>query len=691
MTPFFITLHLDPNGGSVSEETVDIKAGGSYGLLPSAHREGYIFAGWFTEAEGGEQIISSDMPISEEEHTLYAHWIKKKADKRSRYSRQKVQKKVIITLAVMTVVLAVVLGVVNHIVSITTYEDVDGTKYQIRKKDGVYVVCDKDGYTLDLTTDGYYITDASTLLEIDEETGEVEEYAIVDTEGNEVVGSNRRILIFPHTAKASIDSITVNNEHGTYTFYRDSDNDFQIKGYEGTSFDPELFSSLVVSTGYTLSMQKLAEPRKDENGKFTEYGLVSEERVDEEGNTYTYNPVTYTLVDISGNKYKMIIGDPIVSGAGYYAQYEGRDAVYILSNELEKTLLQPIEALVTPMIVYPMTMTTYFDVDNFTLMRYDYEGAAAAGLDLGKENMTAEEEALSEQFVKILTSFKYIDLTERENTERSSIPYIMSPLSGLDQYDAHSNNIDRCLQSFYETTFIGVKKLGLTEKALRDYDLEHPRHIIYLDFQNIEHMIYISDMTEQGTYYVASDVFNMVVEIDRAYLTFLNWSEFEWVDSTLLQLNLAHVDNIKIDSDRYDVTFTMDNSASDQSKTVSSANIVITANTGANSAQPVNTDIFRDFYKTILYASMEGLCELSEEEMAELRALPDSKADLVMTVNTLSGREIVYRFYQYTERKAYMTINGQGVFYILNDRVQKLITDAEKAVNGIEIEATSKN
>ena len=297
MTPFFITLHLDPNGGSVSEESVDIKAGGSYGLLPSAHRDGYIFAGWFTDPEKGEQIISSDTLISEEEHTLYAHWIKKKADKHSRYSRQKVQKKVIVTLVAMTAVLAVAWAVVHHIVGITTYEDVDGTKYKIQKKDGVYVVCDKDGYTLDLTTDGYYITDASTLLEVDQETGEVEQYAIVDTEGNEVVGSNRRILIFPHTAKASIQSITVNNDHGSYTFYRDSNNDFQIKGFEGTAYNPELFSSLVVSTGYTLSMQKLAEPRKDENGKFTEYGLVSEERVDEEGNTYTYTPVTYSLTD----------------------------------------------------------------------------------------------------------------------------------------------------------------------------------------------------------------------------------------------------------------------------------------------------------------------------------------------------------------------------------------------------------
>ena len=118
MTPFFITLHLDPNGGSITEGTVDIKAGGSYGLLPSAYREGYIFAGWFTDPEGGDQIISSDMPVSEEEHTLYAHWIKKKADKKSKYSRNKAHKKTIVILAVMTVILSIVWAVVNHIISI---------------------------------------------------------------------------------------------------------------------------------------------------------------------------------------------------------------------------------------------------------------------------------------------------------------------------------------------------------------------------------------------------------------------------------------------------------------------------------------------------------------------------------------------------------------------------------------------
>lgn len=692
MTPFFITLHLDPNGGEISENVMDIKAGGAYGLLPSARREGYIFAGWFTAPDGGEQIISSDMPISEQEHTLYAHWIKKKDNtKATRYSRQKAQKKVMIALAGIIVVLAVVWGIVSHIVSITVYTDVDGTKYKIKKKDDVYVVCDWDGYTLDLTTDGYYITDASTLLDVDEETGEVTEYAIVDTEGNEQVGNSQRILIFPHTAKASIQSITVNNDHGSYTFYRDSDNNFQIRGHEGTSWDQELFSSLVVSAGYTLSMMKLEAPIKDANGAFSEYGLVSEERVDSEGNTYTYTPATYSLTDINGNKYEMIIGDPIVSGAGYYAQYKGREAVYILSNTLADTILQPIEALVTPMIVYPMTLTTYFDVEHFSLVRFDYEGAEAAGIDLSKENMTPEEEEAVAEFLDIMTMFYYVDLTERENTELSSIPYIMDPLSGLDAYDANSINIDSCLQGFYQTVFHGVKKLGVTEKAMKEYDLYEPRYAINLRFQGIDHQIYISDMTEQGTYYVATDIFDMIVEVDRSSLSFLQWTKFDWVESTLLQLNLAHVTSIDVESPAYSAHFTMDNSASDQSKTVSSANIKVYATDSEGANKQVDTDTFRDFYKTLLYASMEGLCDMTEEEMAAYRALPDSEADLILTVRSESGRELVYRFYRYTERKSFMTINGQGVFYVLHDRVQKFATDARKAVAGEPIEATSKN
>ena len=691
MSALFITLHLDACGGEAAEESVDVKVGGSYGLLPGAHRDGYIFAGWFTSPEGGEQKISSDPLISDEDHTLYAHWIVKKKERFTKYTRSKLQKRALIVLAASIVCLSVILGVVSYVVNLRYFTDADGTKYRIKQKDGIYVLCDTDGYTLDKTTDGYFITDAGNLIEVDETSGDASVYAVVDTEGNEAVGTSNRILMFPHTAKAAIASIEVHNSYGTYTFYRDKDNNFQIKEHEGISYDKELLSALVVSTGYTLSMEKLKDPIKDENGAFTEYGLAPEVRVDEDGNEYNYEPAYYILTDVSGNKYEVIIGDPIVSGAGYYAQYRGRDAVYILSNDLSKTLLVPIENLVTPMIVYPMTMTTYFDVDNFTLIRYDYEGAAAAGLDFSKEDLTDEELAALEPYTKVLTSFRYIDLEERQNTENSSIPYLMTPLSDLDSYNANSINIDTCLQAFLNMSFVRVVKLGITEKILAEYGLDMPRYVIYMKFQNLEHYIYISDMTEDGTYYIGSPLFDQMVEVDRAYLPFLHWNEFDWVDPNLLQVNLAFVDYMQLTSPTYNVTFRMDNSASDQSKNVSSEKIVVTADVGSNSRQPVVTDVFRQFYKTVLYASMEGVCDLDEEQMAALRAKPDSEAELVMTIKLLSGKELVYRFYRYTERKCFMTINGQGVFYILNDRVVKFITDAEKAVNGQEIDAVSKN
>lgn len=42
--------------------------------VPEPSREGYIFKGWFTKAEGGEKITKDTVITNPEEHALYAHW-----------------------------------------------------------------------------------------------------------------------------------------------------------------------------------------------------------------------------------------------------------------------------------------------------------------------------------------------------------------------------------------------------------------------------------------------------------------------------------------------------------------------------------------------------------------------------------------------------------------------------------------
>ncbi len=66
-------ITFDAQGGT-GGTTVQKEENTSLGTLPTTEREGYIFEGWFTEAEGGTQI-SSDTQVTSDK-TYYAHWSK---------------------------------------------------------------------------------------------------------------------------------------------------------------------------------------------------------------------------------------------------------------------------------------------------------------------------------------------------------------------------------------------------------------------------------------------------------------------------------------------------------------------------------------------------------------------------------------------------------------------------------------
>ncbi len=123
---------------------------------------------------------------------------------------------------------------------------------------------------------------------------------------------------------------------------------------------------------------------------------------------------------------------------------------------------------------------------------------------------------------------------------------------------------------------------------------------------------------------------------------------------------------------------------------------------------------FQQLYSGILYGSFEGICDISSEEMAALRQLddfentdPNNPCILKMTVHAtdLKGntRYLIYRFYRISERKAYVTIesldsptaeskpeNAHGSFYVLASYADKIVSDANKVLDGTEVNAISK-
>ena len=81
---------------------------------------------------------------------------------------------------------------------------------------------------------------------------------------------------------------------------------------------------------------------------------------------------------------------------------------------------------------------------------------------------------------------------------------------------------------------------------------------------------------------------------------------------------------------------------------------------------------------------------LTEEEEAALLA-DDSKLLLTMTVKDTEGGVKEFKFHKLTSRKAYITVNGDGGFYVMTDRIEKVVTDAQKFFNNIPIDAMSKD
>ena len=512
--------------------------------------------------------------------------------------------------ALLVIVLIPTLITITYLSKNKNFEDpADSAIYKIKYKDGVYAMYDKDGTPLEFdealraqVSAGemfrFYVTSSGTIVKVNIEDGSYEVYAVVDTVDGEALGFDSRILIFPRIQKANIRSIEVENSEGSFTFYRynfeleriDDTAEFTIKGAPYATFDEEAFAALYISAGYTISTQKIQDPIKDPaTGEYTEYGLAKEIRVNDEGEEYEYSPAYITLTDTSGKKHRLIVGDQLPTGSGYYVQYVSidgdvetkRDAVYVLDNDVGSTALSTKEMFVNPMINYPLSINDYQHLENFKIYN----------TTTGKNDV----------------AFSYIKPADRSKIY-THITYRFD-LGIFDGYIPNSENISDALLYFCEMDFVGVKKLSPSNQDFVDYNLgkitegedgkknfEHiSKYQIFFDYdvtdsdgkyeRTLTHHIYISEKTEDGNYYAYSYVFDkkteepiyspdMIVEIKGHCFNFLEWRSSEWIEDRYVYLNIAHCEKIKFETGDYWAEFDIYNPDVDAEK-VTSANIRI--------------------------------------------------------------------------------------------------------------------
>ncbi len=512
------------------------------------------------------------------------------------------QRFAIVITAIAVVALVAALITVNYLVGIYKFSDNDGTVYYAKKDSGTYALYNKDGSMCDKTEDGYYQTALGTLVSVDAESGECKIYAYVHTSGTEVRDFDEYVLMFKRLTydqgstndqSKIIKSIEVHNEFGTYTFERDKNMNFVIRGEENTPYDRESFAYLAVACGYTLSTQRLQNPQKLGDGSidYSEYGLAAERRVrvekDEQGNDveveYDYEPAWYVITSMTGESHKVILGDKTVTGTGYYALYEGRDTIYVLGAGFDGYALSSIEAYITPTIVYPMGTTNYFNVRNFMIygnIEYEkiYAELAEKYGEINFEKLDEETKKkynedyarLFEEHSKKMCDFSYLDAEDRVGTLYAHSPYY-NGLDYADGYYLNSNSIEVVISSFANTDFTGVVKLSPTKEQLDEYGLVDPAYIVMFYFATTDsegneafaqNYVQISAKSDGGIYYAYSETHDMIVGINSDCFEFLEWEEIQWYETNYIQNDISYVDKIQIESPEYKVDFVIEDSAS---------------------------------------------------------------------------------------------------------------------------------
>lgn len=689
-----------------------------------------------------------------------------------------------------------------------TYPDLDGTKYYIRKENGVYAMYDADKNILSTEeVYGCYVTKIGTLVKVDAATGEYTVKYIPATYEGETT-EYEKILIFPHIETSDIRQIEVHNQYDSFTVRRfdletmkpNDDSDFVLKESPFVTLDQNVVTMLAARAGYSLALERLDDPMmlKDENGKdtdvidYAEYGLISETRVDEEGNEYEYTPSSYTLTDKSGNKYKMIIGDRLVTGTGYYVQYvdmqsgEARPTVYIRDDSIANSLLIPVEELVTPELFYPTDDNNYFDVQNFSVLSRKDDGYEKT------------------------VQFSYVDIADRTGTILGLHPYVFSE-DTMPGYHPTHDSISSCLNGLSSPEIVGIKKLSPTNEDFVEYGLKKlvvdengnrqyafdAEHIVSYEqttkasdgSENILFQtLYISKPNEEGNYYTFSVVYSqndkgemeylydydMICEVYPSTLQFVTWDKYDWINPSYMEVGIIYTHSIKLESDYfgYDANFILNHTKSPEEGSESIFTSIDASDSKGNAVTTLGglhfydlngyewiitarevmlfdsqgnemsistasyehnilgdqttkidgyisrdngdlvyvdtnevrivsldgtvtkycrwqTDLFRLLFGTITSSYIVDSYEMTEEEEAALLADPSKHMMRITLTDDESTK--VYDMYYLTARKAYLTINGVGGFYVNSSRIEKMVNDCAKFFAQQPIDYNAKN
>ncbi len=290
---------------------------------------------------------------------------------------------------------------------------------------------------------------------------------------------------------------------------------------------------------------------------------------------------------------------------------------------------------------------------------------------------------------KLRLNYNFVNQSERDLFS-SAVVYRFGAPASLVSYIANSNacmSVAELMKNFEATEIV---ELGVTDEVLEKYGLY--AHTLYLEMpmkvayskepgkENdyvvegyLPNYLYFSDVTEEGTRYVASMAYEVVGVIDADAVSFLDSDYSHWIDRYMFMVHFNDVAKMEFDFGYLDHDVTYKFFLRHLFDAKGNVSHLVTTAGGA-----IDTNAFGQVYSSLLNMQYLGLYE---GDKTAVMADPSGRL-LSLCVTLTDGSTRQYDFYAYSERHALVAIDGQAHFFVQSPKIKKLASDILLVLQG---------
>ena len=488
----------------------------------------------------------------------------------------------------------------------------------------------------------------------------------------EDLGYGNTILMSKRSERGDIASLEVENEYGSYKFVKtltSSGEKFVLEGNENIAYNDMAFSMLIVTTGIPTASGRITTEATEEDLEL--YGLA--------------DPIaSWKVTTTDGDIYEIAVGSKMLSGGGYYAMRKDHPThVYVLSTTVEQSVLLPVESMLNPLVCAGINTNNYLTCDNFELT---FDGKPVIRIRQREKEEFYNPDAQYETQITYPGSYKTDD------------SFFLYKISLLDKYSVESTET-----ADDEIEAVTAVYLGDDPEVLRKYGLGSYYYNLSFTVQaeagssvTYKYDIRISALQDDGYYYAVSNYYDykLVMKCPKAMFSWIELDSYEngepkvdlieWIDEDPIMLNIAYVDTISVNLQGNVINYTLKHGTNSDGNVT----LEVTADNGFSMSDS-DIYIFRNYYKVMLGVKIMANSELNDEDVERLMNDP-SRHLATIRFNMKNGTVNEYTFYRDTTRRALMASDGNAQFYVLADWFEKLISDTDRLMQGLEIDANMK-